>query len=72
MRSLRPGEELVRIALMPDVPDELVARRVEGVVQRDGQLDDAEAGADVAAGARADVDEARAHVVGELRAARRA
>ena len=61
------GEHLVRIALMPDVPDELVARRVERVVQRDRQLDDAEPGADVPAGARADVDQARADVVGELR-----
>ena len=59
------GEQLVRIALMADVPDELVARRVERVVQRDRQLDDAEPGADVAAGARADVDQTRAHVVGE-------
>ena len=45
------GEQLVRVALMSNVPHELVARRVEGVVQRDRQLDHAEAGADVAAGA---------------------
>ena len=59
------GEQLVRIALVADVPDELIARRVERGVQRDRQLDDAETGADVAAGARADVDQARANLVGE-------
>src|SRR6185437_11866791 len=44
------GEHLVRIALVPDVPDQLVARRVEAAVQRDGQFDNSQAGADVAAG----------------------
>ena len=33
------GEHLVGVALVPDVPDELVARRVEDVVQGEGQLD---------------------------------
>ncbi len=37
------GQDLVRIGLVADVPDQPVARRVEDVVQRDGQLDDAEA-----------------------------
>ena len=50
MRPVAAGEHLVRIPLVPDVPHELVARRVEAVVQRDRQLDDAESGADVAAG----------------------
>ncbi len=36
------GEDLVRVALVPDVPDQLVARRVEHGVQRDRQLHDAE------------------------------
>ena len=36
------GEELVHVALVADVEDELVLRRVEDAVQRDGQLDDAE------------------------------
>ena len=35
------GQNLVRIGLMADVPDQPVARRLENVVQRDGQLDDA-------------------------------
>ena len=43
------GEDLVRIALVADVPDQAVVRRVEQVVQRDGQLDHAEAGAEMAA-----------------------
>jgi hypothetical protein len=61
-----PGEQLVRVRLVPHVPHELVARRLERVVQRDGQLDHAEPGADVAARARAHVHEARAHLGGEL------
>jgi hypothetical protein len=50
---------------MADVPHELVAGRPEGRVQRDRQLDHAEAGANVSAGVRADVDEAGAHLVRE-------
>ena len=45
-------ENLVRIGLMADVPDQPVARRVEHVVQRDGQLHDPEARAEMAAGDR--------------------
>src|SRR3546814_14841319 len=37
-----PGDDLVRIALVADVPHDLVARRVEHIMQRGGQLDDAE------------------------------
>src|SRR3546814_11963690 len=36
-----PGDDLVRIALVADVPHDLVARRVEHIMQRGGQLDDA-------------------------------
>ena len=62
---LAPGEHLVRIGLVPHVPHQLVARRVEHVVQRDRELHHAEPRADVAAGARARIDERRAHVVGQ-------
>ena len=51
-----PGEDLVRIGLVADVPDQTVARRVEHVVQRHRELDDAEPGAEVAAGHRYRVD----------------
>ena len=43
------GQDLVRIGLMADIPDDAVARRVEHIMQRHGQLDDPEAGAEVAA-----------------------
>ena len=46
------GQDLVRIGLVADVPDQPVARRVEDVVERDRQLDHAEAGAEMAAGDR--------------------
>jgi hypothetical protein len=51
------GEEFVDIALVADVEDELVARGVEDAVERDGELDDAEVGAEVAAVAGGDLDE---------------
>ena len=40
------GQDLVRIGLMADVPDQPVLGRVEHVVQRDRQLDHAETGAE--------------------------
>ena len=61
-----PGQDLVRIGLMADVPDEPVARRVEHLVQRDRQLDDAEPGAEMPAGDRDRIDRLRAQLVGEL------
>ena len=60
------GEDLVRVGLMADVPDQAIGRRVEHAVQRDGQLDHAEAGAQMAAGHRDGVDRLLAQLVGEL------
>src|SRR3546814_19872591 len=37
-----PGDDLVRIALVADVPDDLVARRVEHIVERGRQFDGTE------------------------------
>ena len=45
-----PGQDLVRIALMADVPDQLVPRRVEDGMDRHRQLDHPEPGAEVPAG----------------------
>ena len=39
------GENLVGIALMPNVPDQLVARCIEYSMDGDGQFDDAQPGA---------------------------
>ena len=60
------GQNLVRIGLMADVPDEAVARRVEHVVQRDRQFDDAETGAEMAAGDGDGIDRLLAQFVGKL------
>ncbi len=43
------GQHLVRIGLVADVPDQTVVRRVEYVVQGDGEFDGAEPGGEVAA-----------------------
>ena len=60
------GQNLVRIGLMAYIPDQPVARRVEYVVQRDGQFDDAEAGPEVAAGDRDGIDGFGAQLVRNL------
>ncbi len=46
---LAAGEQLVHVRLVAGVPDDPVDGRVEGPVQGDGELDDAEVGAEVAA-----------------------
>ena len=56
-KALAPaGEQLVDVALVADVEDELVLWRVENPVQRDGQFDDPEIRAQVAAGLGKDTD----------------
>ena len=60
------GEDLVRIGLVADVPDQPVARRVEDVVQRHRQLDHAKPGAEMAAGDRDGVDRLPPQLVGKL------
>ena len=57
----------MRIALMTDIPDQPVIGRVEDVVDRDRQLDDAKARAQVTAGARNRVDHLRADFRCEIR-----
>ena len=59
------GEDLVRIGLMADVPDDPVLRRIEDVMQRDGQFDDAEARAEMAAGDGNGVDRGAPKVLGD-------
>ena len=44
------GQQLVRVGLVAGVPDDPVARRLEQPMERDRELDDAERGAEVAAG----------------------
>jgi hypothetical protein len=61
-----PRQHLVRIGLVAHVPDQPVARRVEHVVQRCGQLHHAEAGAQMTAGDRDDLDQVAAQLVGQL------
>ncbi len=46
---LAPGQNLVDIALVADIPDKLVFGRVKYRVQRDGQLDDPEVRAEMTA-----------------------
>ena len=44
------GQDLVRVGLMADVPDQAIARRIEDVMQRDRQLHRTEVGRQMAAG----------------------
>ena len=61
------GQDLVRVGLMADVPDQTVARRVEHVMQRDRQLDDPKARAEMAACHRDGIDRLGAQLIGDLR-----
>ena len=54
---LTAGEQLVDVGLVPGVQQDPVLRGVEDPVQRDGQLDHAEVGAEVSAGLGHRVDE---------------
>ena len=60
-------EHLVRVGLMADVPQDLVARGFEHRVQRHGQLARAEVGAEVPADLPDGVDDVLAHLLRELR-----
>ena len=56
----------MRVGLVADVPQDLVARGVQQRVQRDGQLAGAEVGAEVAADLADRVDDVLAHLLGDL------
>ena len=43
-------QNLVRIGLVADIPDQAIVRRVEHIMEGNGQLDDAQPGAEMAAG----------------------
>ena len=60
------GQDLVRIGLMADIPDQPVLRGIEDIVDRGGQLDDAETRAEVAAGHRHGVDGLLPQFIGDL------
>jgi hypothetical protein len=61
-----PGQDLVRIGLMANVPDQAIAGRVEDVVDGRRQFDDTEAGAEMSAGDRDGVDGFLAQLIGDL------
>ena len=60
------GQDLVRVGLVADVPHDLVARRVEQRVHRDGDLARAEVGAEVAADLPDRVDQQLADLLRDL------
>ena len=60
------GQDLVRIALVAHVPDQPVGRRVEDVVQGDGEFDGAQVGRQVPAGPAHAVQQIGAQLLGQL------
>ena len=60
------GDDLVGIALVPHVPDQLVLGRVEHIVDGDGQFDHAQPGPKVPARSADRVDHLGAQFIGEL------
>ena len=68
--ALEPaGQQLVRIGLVPGVPDDAVARAVQQPMERDRQLDDAQRAAQVAAGLATVLDDALAQLAAQRAAA---
>ena len=61
------GQDLVRVGLVADVPEDLVARGVEQRVQRDGELAGAEVRAEVAADLADRLDDVLAHLLRDAR-----
>ena len=59
------GQQLVDVGLVADVEDEAVGRRIEDPMQGDGELDDAEVGAEMAAGLGQNGDELVADFLGQ-------
>ena len=59
------GEDLVRVGLVADVPDEAVVRGVVEVMQGGGEFDHAQAGAEMAAAAADRFDQVRAQFVAD-------
>ena len=60
------GQNLVRIGLMPDIPDQPIARGVEDVMQRRRQFHDAQSGSEMATGNRNRIDGFLTKLVGNL------
>ena len=60
-----PGEDLVAVGLVADVPDDLVLGRAEHVMQGDGELDRAEVRGEVPAGGRHRMQDEGAQFFGE-------
>ena len=60
------GQNLVRIGLMADIPDQPVRGRFEYIMKRDREFDDAKARAEVPAGDGDRIDRLLAQLVGEL------
>ena len=60
------GQDLVRVGLVADVPEDLVARRVEQAVERDRELAGAEVRAEVAADLADRVDDQLADLLRDL------
>ena len=60
-----PRQDLMRVRLVADIPEDLVARGVQQRVQRDRDLAGAEVGAEVPADFSDGVDDVLAHFLGE-------
>jgi len=60
------GDQFVRVDLVPGVPDEPVLAEIEGQVQGQAQLDDAEVAGEVGRADAQDAHQLVAHLLGEV------
>mgnify|MGYP003341586177 CR=1 FL=1 len=66
MHPLAPsGQDFVRIGLMAHIPHDAVVRRVEHIVQRHGEFNRTEVGAEVPTGLGNAVQQIRAQFIGQ-------
>ena len=62
-----PGQDLMRVGLMADIPNQFLRRRVVDIVQGNGQLNDAQTGAKMAAGLTDAVKQKGTQLIGQER-----
>ena len=62
-----PGQYLVRVGLMPHIPDQTVVRGVEYIMQRNGQFNGAQSGGEMAAAGGDAMNQKLAQFLGQFR-----
>ena len=60
------GQDFMRVGLMPNIPDNFIAWRLEYMMQRHGELDHSQSSTQMAAGNSDGINRLAAQIVGKL------